>query len=58
MVKATAGGGGRGIRRVDEPGELAAAFERARAEAAQAFGDADGLPRARCSTAPATSRSR
>jgi acetyl/propionyl-CoA carboxylase alpha subunit/acetyl-CoA carboxylase carboxyltransferase component len=39
MIKATAGGGGRGMRRVDDPGELAGAFERARAEAAQAFGD-------------------
>jgi acetyl/propionyl-CoA carboxylase alpha subunit/acetyl-CoA carboxylase carboxyltransferase component len=40
MVKAAAGGGGRGIRRVDEPGELAEAFERARDEAARSFGDA------------------
>jgi acetyl/propionyl-CoA carboxylase alpha subunit/acetyl-CoA carboxylase carboxyltransferase component len=39
MIKATAGGGGRGMRRVEDPGELASAFERARAEAAQAFGD-------------------
>ena len=39
MIKATAGGGGRGMRRVDGPDELATAFERARAEAAQAFGD-------------------
>jgi acetyl/propionyl-CoA carboxylase alpha subunit len=39
MIKAAAGGGGRGMRRVDEAGELANAFERARAEAAQAFGD-------------------
>ena len=39
MIKATAGGGGRGIRRVDGPGDLALAFERARAEAGQAFGD-------------------
>jgi len=39
MIKATAGGGGRGMRRVQGPGELASAFERARAEAAQAFGD-------------------
>ena len=39
MIKATAGGGGRGIRRVDGPNELALAFERARAEAEQAFGD-------------------
>ena len=39
MIKATAGGGGRGMRRVDGPDEMAGAFERARAEAAQAFGD-------------------
>ena len=39
MVKATAGGGGRGIRRVDEPDQLAAAFESARSEGAKAFGD-------------------
>jgi acetyl/propionyl-CoA carboxylase alpha subunit/acetyl-CoA carboxylase carboxyltransferase component len=39
MIKATAGGGGRGMRRVEDRGELAAAFDRARAEAAQAFGD-------------------
>ncbi len=39
LVKATAGGGGRGIRRVDRPEELAAAMETARAEAAIAFGD-------------------
>jgi len=39
MVKAAAGGGGRGIRRVDVPGELAQAFERARDEGAKSFGD-------------------
>ncbi|MBE1495759.1 acetyl/propionyl-CoA carboxylase alpha subunit/acetyl-CoA carboxylase carboxyltransferase component [Amycolatopsis lexingtonensis] len=40
LVKATAGGGGRGIRRVRGPGELEAAFESARAEARHGFGDA------------------
>ena len=39
FLKATAGGGGRGIRRVMHPAELAGAFEVARAEARQAFGD-------------------
>ena len=39
MVKATAGGGGRGIRRVDAPDGLPAAFLSAAAEAEQAFGD-------------------
>jgi acetyl/propionyl-CoA carboxylase alpha subunit/acetyl-CoA carboxylase carboxyltransferase component len=39
MIKAAAGGGGRGIRRVDAIGELPAAFASARAEALQAFGD-------------------
>jgi acetyl/propionyl-CoA carboxylase alpha subunit/acetyl-CoA carboxylase carboxyltransferase component len=39
MIKAAAGGGGRGMRRVDGEEEVAQAFERARAEAAQAFGD-------------------
>ena len=39
MVKAAAGGGGRGIRRVDDPEQLAAAFESARSEGAKAFGD-------------------
>ncbi|WP_214404581.1 carboxyl transferase domain-containing protein [Pseudonocardia lacus] len=40
MVKATAGGGGRGIRRVDSPDQLAEAFERAGSEAAKTAGDA------------------
>ena len=39
MIKATAGGGGRGIRRVDDVGQLAEAFESARAEGGKAFGD-------------------
>jgi acetyl/propionyl-CoA carboxylase alpha subunit len=39
MIKATAGGGGRGIRRVDDPDGLPEAFEGARSEGAKAFGD-------------------
>ena len=39
MIKAAAGGGGRGMRRVTKPDEMAEAFERARAEAKQSFGD-------------------
>ncbi|HUO87236.1 MAG TPA: biotin carboxylase N-terminal domain-containing protein, partial [Thermoanaerobaculia bacterium] len=39
MVKATAGGGGRGIRRVDREADLAEAFEAARSEGFKAFGD-------------------
>ena len=52
MLKAIAGGGGRGMRPVYEPGELEQAFARASSEAATAFGSADLyveelLPRAR-----------
>jgi len=39
FVKAVAGGGGRGMRRVDEPGGLRAALEAAMREADSAFGD-------------------
>ncbi len=39
MIKATAGGGGRGIRRVDDPRELDVAFASAQSEAIGAFGD-------------------
>jgi acetyl-CoA carboxylase biotin carboxylase subunit len=39
LLKAAAGGGGRGMRRVDRPEELDAVFAAAGAEATQAFGD-------------------
>jgi acetyl/propionyl-CoA carboxylase alpha subunit len=41
MVKAIAGGGGRGMRLVSDPAQLAAAMERCRSEALQAFGNGD-----------------
>ncbi|WP_309605631.1 carboxyl transferase domain-containing protein [Phenylobacterium sp.] len=52
MVKAVAGGGGRGMRPVMQPTDLAAAFERCASEAQAAFGAGDlyveqFLPRAR-----------
>lgn len=40
LIKAAEGGGGKGIRRVEVPEELAGAIERARSEAKSAFGDA------------------
>ncbi len=40
MIKATAGGGGRGIRKVNDADGLAEAFASARAEGLKAFGDA------------------
>jgi acetyl-CoA carboxylase biotin carboxylase subunit len=39
LLKAAAGGGGKGMRTVGEPGELARAFESASREALAAFGD-------------------
>ena len=39
LIKATAGGGGHGIRKVESAAQLPQAFERARAEAFKAFGD-------------------
>ncbi|MEV5652273.1 acetyl/propionyl/methylcrotonyl-CoA carboxylase subunit alpha [Nocardia sp. NPDC052254] len=39
LVKPSAGGGGKGMRRVDDPAELPAALVSARREAASAFGD-------------------
>lgn len=41
MLKAMAGGGGRGMRVVREASELDEAFERCQSEALQAFGDGD-----------------
>ncbi|WP_375294472.1 biotin carboxylase N-terminal domain-containing protein [Microbacterium sp.] len=39
LIKPSAGGGGKGMHRVDRPGDLAAALAQARREAAAAFGD-------------------
>ncbi|HEY7783146.1 MAG TPA: acetyl-CoA carboxylase biotin carboxylase subunit [Pyrinomonadaceae bacterium] len=39
MLKASAGGGGKGMRLVDNPAEMLSAFENSRSEAAAAFGD-------------------
>lgn len=39
LLKAAAGGGGRGMRRVDTPAELPKAYDMARSEAQAAFGD-------------------
>jgi acetyl/propionyl-CoA carboxylase alpha subunit len=41
MIKAIAGGGGRGMRQVHSIGELESAYERCRSEAMQAFGNGD-----------------
>lgn len=43
VVKAVAGGGGKGMRRVDGPEDFAAALRAARGEARAAFGNADVL---------------
>ena len=43
LIKASAGGGGRGIRRVDDLAEFPAALAAARREAQAAFGNADVL---------------
>jgi propionyl-CoA carboxylase alpha chain len=40
LVKASAGGGGKGMRRVDDPGDLADAIQAGRREAMASFGDA------------------
>ena len=52
MIKAVGGGGGRGSRRVDSAGDVAATYERCRAEAQAAFGNGEVyveefIPRAR-----------
>ena len=52
LIKAVAGGGGRGMRTVADASEIDAAFERCASEAEQAFGDASlyverWIPRAR-----------
>ena len=39
MLKASAGGGGKGMRLVKDAGELGSAFDNARSEAAASFGD-------------------
>lgn len=39
MLKASSGGGGRGIRKIETPGELETAYSQAAAEALSAFGD-------------------
>lgn len=39
MLKASAGGGGKGMRLVERPDDLNSAFENAKSEAASAFGD-------------------
>jgi acetyl-CoA carboxylase biotin carboxylase subunit len=41
MLKAAAGGGGKGMRFVEAPGELRSALESARSEAERAFGDGE-----------------
>ena len=41
LLKASAGGGGRGMRRVFDPDALLSAFEEARAEAVACFGDGE-----------------
>jgi len=51
MIKAAAGGGGKGMRRVDSAAELASAFRAARSEAAASFGD-DAVYLERCLVEP------
>lgn len=51
LIKATAGGGGRGMRRVDRPDDFAAALASCQREAEAAFGDSRVLVE-RCVTRP------
>lgn len=51
LLKAVAGGGGRGIRRVNDPDELAAAYKMASAEAQASFGSGEMLVE-KCIEAP------
>ncbi len=39
LIKASAGGGGRGIRRCDHPGQISSAYQQAKAEAMACFGN-------------------
>ena len=57
LVKATDGGGGKGMRLVRSEGELESALERTRSEAQKAFGS-DEVYVERYLTGPATSRCR
>ena len=52
LIKAVAGGGGKGMRVVDEPDEFAAALAAAQREAPRAFGDDRVLRRDATSTRP------
>ena len=58
LVKAAAGGGGKGMRDRRAPAELAEAVAAAQREAAGAFGDGTRVPRALRAADRATSRSR
>jgi pyruvate carboxylase len=58
MLKASAGGGGKGMRLVDEEGGLKAALEMAQSEAFASFGDDAVLYRKKRSFVPVISRSR
>ena len=58
LLKASAGGGGKGMRRVDAEAELPAAFARVASEAEASFGDGARLRREARRAARGTSRSR